>query len=303
MNELTKVAKYATASLLVLLASTMLLLAFNLSVYAQEEPTPSPEEQYPPYVPNPYNPPTPAPEPQQVAIVTLVAAVGGTTSPAAGTYTYNYGDTITLTATPSTGYKFAYWIIRGLYTPGHNVPPINYPEQAAEDPNWVPAFPNPSQVAEDSLVTSSNPLKIICGYGYSYLYQPVFMSTATPSPGNNSIVIVLAGAGGTTNPAPGTYTYLPDAAVTLTATPNSGFEFQYWIVTGAEPGHDAILTDQSLSINCQQGYTFTYQPVFKPSAATVPSTGVDPTIFYVVIAVLVIVAIIAVAVALMRGKK
>lgn len=48
---------------------------------------------------------------------------------------------------------------------------------------------------------------------------------------------------------------------------------------------------------------YTYQPVFKPSAAWLPSTGVDPTIFYVIIVILVIVAIVAIAVALMWGKK
>jgi hypothetical protein len=297
MKKLTKVTKYATASLLILLASTMLLVAFSLSAYAQDQ------EQYPPTVPNPYNPPTPAPESQQKAIVVVVASVGGTTNPQAGTYTYNYGDTITLTATPSTGFQFAYWAISGLYLPGHNVPPINTPEQAAADPNWVPTFPNPSQVEQDSLTTSTNPLTIICGYGYTYQYQPVFTSTAAPVPGNDSIVIVLSGAGGTTDPLPGKYSYDPNVPVTLAATPNSGFEFQYWIATGSVAGHDAILTDQSLSITCQQGYTYTYQPVFKPSAATLPSTGVDPTIFYVIIVVLVIVAVVAVAFALMRGKK
>jgi hypothetical protein len=296
MNELTKVTKYATAALLILLASTMLLVAFNLNVYAQDQ------EQYP-YLPNPNTPPTPPPEPN--AIVVVVASVGGTTDPQPGTYTYTYGDTITLTATPNTGYKFQYWIISGTYLPGHpyNVPPITYPADVAQSPDWIPNFPPASEAASDNLVRSENPLTVICGYGYTMQYQPVFAPTAAPSAGNESIVIVLAGAGGTTDPVPGTYSYLPDIPVTLTATPNSGFEFQYWIATGTVPGHDAVLTDQSLSINCQQGYTYTYQPVFKPSAATVPSTGVDPTIFYVIIVVLAIIAIVAIALAVMRGKK
>ena len=292
---MTDIKKITATCLFALLLLATPLLALNLSVYAQDEPEPQ--------VPNPQFPPTPPPEPQ--AIVVVVASVGGTTDPEPGTYTYNYADTITLKATANEGYRFLYWTVQGTYMPGHgfNQPPIEYPDLVApDDPAYVPNFPAPSEIAKDNRVISTNPLTIICGYGYTFQYQPVFVTTQTPTPGDNSIAIVLAGAGGTTNPSPGTYTYQPSQDVTLAATPNSGFEFLYWVVTSDQPGHDTILTDSSLAVDCQQGYTFTYQPVFKPSAAVV-STGVDPTYLYVAIGVLAVVAVAAIAFALLRGKK
>jgi len=294
---MTKSMKHLIAYLVILSLSMVLLLASSLNVYAQdEEPFPS--------NPNPLFPPTPPPQPK--AIVVVVASVGGTTDPEAGTYQYNYGDTIKLEATPNEGYRFLYWSISGTYTPGHglNQPPIVFPSSVdPENPgDFLPQFPDPSLLAMDSLILSTNPLTVICGYGYTFQYQPVFMSTATPVPGNNSIAIVLAGTGGSTNPAPGTYTYPANEDVVLTATPNAGFEFLYWVATSDQTGHDSILTDKSLAVNCQQGYTFTYQPVFKPSAAVI-STGVDPTYLYVAIAVLAIVAVAAIAFAVTRGKK
>jgi hypothetical protein len=255
-------------------------------------------------VPNPQVLPSP-PETEEVAIVAVVASVGGTTDPEPGVYEYPYGETINLEATPNEGYRFAYWLIRGQYTPGHNQPPINYPENYEADPDWIPDFPDPSEVAEDSLTSSTNPLNIICGYGYTYSYQPVFTSISAPDPGDNAVVIVLDAAGGTTNPGPGTYTYLPDESVSLSATADDGFEFQYWVATGAEPGHDAVLVDSSLDITCQAGYTYSYQPVYRPTDSTVPSDGGMPAEYlYAIIVVLAIIAVIGIAAALMyRGKS
>jgi len=38
---------------------------------------------------------------------------GGTTIPAPGTYTYNYGSCVTVTASATSGYSFSYWILDG----------------------------------------------------------------------------------------------------------------------------------------------------------------------------------------------
>ena len=112
----------------------------------------------------------------------MAASAGGTTNPEPGAYVYNYGATIQLQATANAGFKFLYWTISGSYTPNHNQPPINYPENAEADPEFVPTFPSPATVAQDSLITSTNPLTIICGYGYTYVYQPIFIPTsAAPS--------------------------------------------------------------------------------------------------------------------------
>jgi len=219
-KHLSKIAKYSTICLLLMLASMTLLSVVNAQgVIPGYEQVPNPE--FPP------SPPPEAPEGEEVAIVLVVASVGGTTDPGPGVYEYPYGETINLEATANEGYKFLYWLIRGQYPPDHNVPPINYPENYEADPDWIPDFPDPSEATEDSLTTSTNPLNIICGYGYTYSYQPIFTPIAASDPGDNAIVIVLAAAGGTTNPSPGTYTYLPDETISLRATPEEGFEFEY----------------------------------------------------------------------------
>lgn len=294
--------KYPALILVVLLTSAMFAVA---SVLAQDEPIEEiPEEQYPFYygVPNPNNPPPPPPEPEEVAIVVVVASVGGTTNPEPGVYKYNYAATITLEATPDTGYRFLYWSISGSYTPGHNQPPINYPVNAEEDPDYVPDFPDPSEVAEDSLILSTNPLQIICGYGYTYVYEPVFAPTTAPPATNDAVVVVLDSIGGSTNPEPGTYTYRDGSVINLEATPDSGYTFQYWVAVG-EDGHPTALTDNPTGITCGYGYTYSYQAMFAPSDAAPAPTGIPDEYFYAIIIVLVIVIVIAIAAALMYRSK
>jgi hypothetical protein len=45
----------------------------------------------------------------------LSASSGGTTSPAPGTYTYWSGTSVSVTATPTSGYHFSYWLLDGAY--------------------------------------------------------------------------------------------------------------------------------------------------------------------------------------------
>jgi hypothetical protein len=291
-----KRAKIEAAVLLGLLASVV-VLAYTTGAYAQDE------ERYPP---NPRSLPSP-PTSSETAIVAVIASTGGTSDPEPGTYTYNYGDTITLEAIPDSGFKFLYWIICGDYEPGHNVPPINYPENAASDPNWAPTFPAQSTVAEDSLQTSTNPLNIICGYGYTFAYQPVFTPitpTSTVQEGDNAVVVVLDTMGGSTDPGPGTYSYLDGSTISLTATPDDGYDFVYWVTTSEETGgHPYTMTDNPTNIICGYGYTVEYQAMFAPSGTTSTTTGV-PMEYLAVIIVLVIIAVIAIGAALMyRGKS
>jgi hypothetical protein len=228
-------AKYSTIVLLFLLVSTMSAVAVN----GQDQPTDQiPIDQYPP-VPNPIVTPAP-PATGEVANVVVAASAGGTTDPAPGAYQYSYASTITLKATPNSGYRFLYWTISGAYTPGHNQPPINYPENAAADPEWVPTFPSPASAAQDSLVISTNPLKIICGYGYTYVYQPVFIPTTAAPSTSDAIVNVLDSVGGTTNPGAGTYHYTNGSTIKLQATPDSGNQFVYWVAVGAD-GHPTTI--------------------------------------------------------------
>lgn len=66
-------------------------------------PNPPPQEEMPP-------PPPPAPA---KVTLTIVAHEGGTTNPAPGTYQYDAGSTVTITAIPNTGYVFNHWLVNG----------------------------------------------------------------------------------------------------------------------------------------------------------------------------------------------
>jgi Divergent InlB B-repeat domain len=290
--------KYSALLILILLATAMFSVAL---VAAQDQPIEQiPIEQFP-SVPNPNTTPSP-PATAETANIVVASSLGGSTSPVPGAYVYAYGATIELQATANSGYKFLYWSIRGSYTPGHNQPPINYPELAANDPEFVPSFPSMAQVSEDSLITSTNPLKIICGYGYTYVYQPVFVPTTPTTPTSDAIVTVVDSIGGTTNPGSGTYHYANGTTIHLEATPSSDYNFQYWVAVG-EDGHATTISDNPTNIICGYGYTYSYQPMFAPKGTNTTSTSTNEMYFYVIIAVLAIVAVVGLVMAVMyRGK-
>ena len=293
MKKMKKFHKYLTFCLLIMFASMLLLAAVN----AQDEE--------PPYVPPSPNYPPPPPETAEQAIVVIVDALGGTTDPQPGTYTYDFADTINIEAMPNSGYRFSRWLISGEYTPGHNIPPIVYPNNIAiDDPDYVPDFPAPSSDATDNLVTSTNPLAVICGYGYTYVYQPVFVPTTEAPSTNNAIIVIVDSVGGSTTPGPGTYYYAEDTTITLQATPDAGYEFDSWVAV-SEEGHPSQFTDNPTGIICGYGYTFEYQAMFAPTGnATSTDEGVPSEYLYAIIVVLAIIAVIGIGAALMyRGKN
>jgi hypothetical protein len=292
---LTKFLKYS------MLFSTILLISTMFAVASAITPEKIPPENYL-NVPDPNNPPIPPPVTQESVIVVLASSVGGITNPNSGAYNFDYGTNITLLASPSSGFRFLYWIIRGTYTLGHNIPAINYPENAAADPQWVPAFSSPSEAAQDSLVVSTNPLKIVCGYGYTYVYEPVFAPTTGAPKTSDVIVTLLNSLGGKINPGPGTYYFSNGSAVNLQATPDSGYDFQFWVAVGPN-GTLATVKDNPTNINSGYGYAYSYQAMFVPSSSVAPSGGIPLIYLYVIIVVLAIVAAIGVAAALVVRRR
>jgi hypothetical protein len=277
-----------------LLASTALLLAITQTTNAQDEEPPPP-------IPN-----FPRPIPQEAAGVVIIASVGGTTAPPYGEYTFPNQTRFEIKAIPNEGFRFSHWVISGEYLPGHNLPPIIVPGQTDEE--WVPEFASPSAILLDSLVISQNPLDVIHGYGYWYQYQPVFVPISTPGTPVAGTVVILEAVGGSANPAAGTYTYVSDAVVTLTATAASGFDFDHWIISGGPlPGHEdienGITTDNPLTTHAVKGETYNYQPVFLP-IGTPTGGGIPVEYLYAIIIILVIIAVIGLGAALMyRGKS
>lgn len=283
---MTKLAKCITISLLLLLSSTI-LLSLTSSALAQN-----------------------------TAEVILAATVGGTTDPAPGTYSYADGATISLKAIPDTGYAFLHWTISGGYISTQNAPPLIIPSAWIDpttgelrDPDTGEPItidrPSATGATYDSLTATQNPLGVVCGYGYTYSYQAVFVPTA-PAERTEAVVVVKSAAGGSTNPGVGTYTFAEGGEVTLTATADSGYVFQYWIASGTgTSGHEnSLITDNPLTITCGVGLTYEYQPVFTPEGAVTTTEGIPATYFYAAVIILVIIAAAGFGLALMyRGKK
>jgi hypothetical protein len=112
------------------------------------------------------------------AIVVVLAAVGGTTSPAPGTYALQNAGSLQLTATPANGFKFDHWVIGGV---------------TGTNPHGAYSFTD---------TPTNNPYTVDHGYGNTYSYQPVFTPTTVPEFSATStailaiiLVAVAAGAG------------------------------------------------------------------------------------------------------------
>ena len=105
-------------------------------------------------------PAIPSPPTSSIAVVIVLASVGGTTSPGAGTYELASATTLTLTATPLSGWVFDNWVIGGY--------PLSHGAYSFTD------------------TPTNNPYSVDHGYGYTYSYQPVFSlvssTTSTPTP-------------------------------------------------------------------------------------------------------------------------
>jgi hypothetical protein len=221
---------------------------------------------------------------QSTATVDVLISVGGTTDPATGTYTFNDGTAVTLTATEGNGFVFSFWVIASN---------------------------------AGTIQSTDNPYTLNVVGGDSYGVQAVFQPVQVPPSGTPitnitaaAIVNILAAAGGTTTPPPGTYALENATNLMITATPDSGWQFLHWVISGypIEGAHgafpfDPTPTDNPYNVNHGYGNTYNYQPVFVPVGAS-PPAGTTPTptsgggglsgdtITIIVVAVVVIIIII-----------
>jgi hypothetical protein len=291
-SSLTRNYKQKIAASILVLATMLLLVTFNLSGNLVKAQTSA----------------------DSVTVI-IPPSIGGTTNPAAGTYTYTTNDTQTLTAIPDSGYVFQYFIVSGDYTSGHTpaVPTNVTDPDTGEVIGVFPSLPSSPATGIDNLVITANPILISHGFGYTYTWQAVFASISSTSPtpppsgqGSSTVTVVIEPTtGGTTNPASGTYTYTTTQPTqTLTATPSAGYVFKYFIVSGdftsghtpviptnfTDPatGEDLgviptfprldltgidslVITTNPITISHGFGYTYTWQAVFEPISTTSPS--------------------------------
>ncbi len=125
-------------------------------------------------------------------------SVGGTTTPAYGTTTYNARTVVTLTATPNSGYKFVQW------------------NQVGD----IPLTTNPVTTTMNS----------------DQWYQPVFAQGGGPT--QYTLTIQVPTGLGTTNPGVGSNAYAIGTRVEFTAYPASGWVLDHWKLDGADVSSD-----------------------------------------------------------------
>jgi hypothetical protein len=118
-----------------------------------------------------------------------------------------------------------------------------------------------------------------------------------------TIVVMLQALGGSTDPSPGTYIYASGQGLTIEATADEGYAFDYWIATGSGDAPDTVIVDNPADISCQEGYTYTYQPVFVPHGAETQPSGTPVEYFYAAIIILAIIAVVGIAAALMYRSR
>lgn len=247
-----------------------------------------------------------------VATVIIMPTTGGTTDPTPGQYTYENGTNIIFAAVPNAGYRFSYWLVTGEYIPGHtsqNVAPSQIIDPETGEIISFPLPPRPSPGSVDTQTFTANPANITCGYGYSYTYTAFFEPIAQPSPTpgpTEGVIIVMPTVGGTVTPAAGSYTHTNGTIFEISANPDAGYVFKYWLVSGSViTGHETAysvitddqgnviseipratgsaidsltFTDNPARITCGYGYTYTYTAFFEQASATsTPPATSTPT--------------------------
>lgn len=127
---------------------------------------------------------------QTQATVTVLETSGGTLDPAPGTYSYDDGTTVNVTATPDVaGITFSFWVI---------------------------------DTPEGSRTSTESPLTFSVVGGTTYTVQAIFQVTETISRApptnmaNDAVIVVPSATGGTTIPGPGRYALADATSLNLT---------------------------------------------------------------------------------------
>ncbi|HML03684.1 MAG TPA: InlB B-repeat-containing protein [Candidatus Bathyarchaeia archaeon] len=225
--------------------------------------------------------------------LTIFSPSNGTTSPTPGTYNYSYGENVSITAIPQNGAYFGGWFLDQASAGMSNPITITMDSSHTLMANFTPKPPSTVQVTispatggttnpapgtytypagNQARVTaipnsgwwlsywlldgnkSGNSTTIEFNLNGNHTVRPVFASNSHSA---SYMLAINAADGGTTNPASGTYTYNYGANVTVTATPESGQSFDYWLLDGQ--------TEKENPVTLQMTQDHTLQPVFTSS--------------------------------------
>ena len=202
------------------------------------------------------------------AIINYTLAIspsaGGTTTPSHGNYSYPAGSSISVGASPSPGYLFDHWTLDGAdagsslslsvladknhtlqatfvrivqltivaSTGGATSPSTgvyNYTQgtivqvTVSPDANYVLT----GWLVDNSMVNATG--EILVQMDTDHTIQAVFVQVTFT-------LAIPSVQGGTTSPPSGTYTYTNGTNVSVNATANAGYAFNYWVLDGQNAG-------------------------------------------------------------------
>ena len=209
----------------------------------------------------------------QTYTLTVNVSGNGSTDPAAGTHSYAAGDTVTITATPDTGWAFEQW--QGDYL-GQD-PVLSFPINANTEITAV--FTD--DVYDLTIEVTGSGITVPSAGSYTYPSGRVVSLMAYPDPGYqfdrweggisstdafvdvtmdatktvtavftalSTYTLTMAVSGnGTTTPAPGDTEYVQGGLAQLTALPDAGYAFDHWEgdLTGTEQFSAELLMDSN----------------------------------------------------------
>jgi uncharacterized repeat protein (TIGR02543 family) len=216
--------------------------------------------------------------------LTITAGGGGTTDPAPGIYTYNSGTEVTITAQPESEYEFSHW--KGDVPEGHegdNPITITMNSDKSITANFIRQYtltiiageggttdPAPEIYTYDSGTRISITALPGDEYRFSGWTGDVPSGHENDNPltltmdSNKSItanfiqqytLTIVAGTGGTTNPSPGSYAHDTGTNVSVTAIPNSGYNFSGW--SGDASGTTETIT---ITMDSDKSITASFTP-------------------------------------------
>ncbi|MDZ7725164.1 MAG: InlB B-repeat-containing protein [candidate division KSB1 bacterium] len=233
---------------------------------------------------------------------------GGSTSPSAGTYTYDGGQIVSIAANPVDGYVFQGWsgavedpnaqsttvvMNADKVVTANFAPSDHYLTLQVNEPAWGTTNPSPGTHAYgDNYVVS---LFAVPASGYQFVgwqgdvADPNDPSTSTTMTSSKTITAYFQRQqvtltiddtpGGSTTPVAGGHTYNSGDVVSISATPASGYYFVQWNGDVADPNsaNTTVIMDEDKTISATFAEMATYSVNISVmpngSGTTVPAPG------------------------------
>jgi uncharacterized repeat protein (TIGR02543 family) len=218
--------------------------------------------------------------------LTIAVSGEGTTVPATGTYTYQDGQSVTISATPASGWKFDGWsgdvtgsnITVSIRMDGNKSLTANFSKITYILTMSVNGTGTTNPTAGARIYDAGTVVNITANPGTGWNFDSWSGGVAAPSSASMTVTMdsdkmvtanfsrlsyltMSVNGNGTTNPSSGTYTYAAGQVVNISAYPSSGWKFDSWSGGVAAPSSASTTvtmdSNKSLVANFKQVLSWT----------------------------------------------